>query len=93
MTRLLVYAGPNGLGKSSLRDQGTLPDPVEVVIDADRIARALNPADPRAADRAAGKVALVLFESSLAGRRFLSLETTLAGHSILRRVRTAKAAG
>ena len=93
MTRLLVYAGPNGSGKSSLRDQGALPDPVEVVIDPDRIARQLNPADPRAADRAAGKMALALFETSLAGRRSLSLETTLAGHSTLRRLRAAKAAG
>ena len=93
MMRLLVYAGPNGSGKSSLRDQGAVPDPVEVVIDPDRIARQLNPADPRAADRAAGKAALALFETSLAGRRSLSLETTLAGHSILRRLRAAKAAG
>jgi predicted ABC-type ATPase len=60
MTRLLVYAGPNGSGKSSLRDQGVLPDPVEVVIDPDRIARSLNPGDPRAADRAAGQAAIVL---------------------------------
>ena len=93
MTRLLVYAGPNGSGKSSLRDQGALPDPVEVVIDPDRIARSLNPANPRAADRAAGQAALVLFNTSLTERRSLSLETTLAGRSILRRLRVAKAAG
>ena len=93
MTRLLVYAGPNGSGKSSLRDQGAVPDPVEVVIDPDRIARELSPADPRAADRAAGKAALALFATSVAERRSLSLETTLAGHSILRRLRAAKAAG
>lgn len=91
--RLLVYAGPNGSGKSSLRDTGVLPDPVEVVIDPDRIAREINPVEPRAADRVAGKTALALFESSLAAGRSLSLETTLAGHSILRRLRTAKAAG
>jgi predicted ABC-type ATPase len=91
--RLLVYAGPNGSGKSSLRDTGALPDPVEVVIDPDRIARKINPVEPRAADRVAGKTALALFESSLAAGRSLSLETTLAGHSILRRLRTAKAAG
>ncbi len=73
MTRLLVYAGPNGSGKSSLRDQGTSPDPVEVVIDPDRIARSLNPEDPRSADRAAGQAALTLFSASLAERRSLSL--------------------
>ncbi|CAH2605934.1 Zeta_toxin domain-containing protein (plasmid) [Rhodovastum atsumiense] len=93
MTRLLVYAGPNGSGKSSLRDQGAQLDPVEVVIDPDQIARSLNPTAPRAADRAAGKAALTLFGHSLAARRSISLETTLAGHSVLRRFRAAKAAG
>ena len=93
MTRLLVYAGPNGSGKSSLRDQGAQPDPVDVVIDPDRIARSLNPADPRAADAAAGKATLALFAGSLAARRSMSLETTLAGRSTLRRLGVAKAAG
>ena len=72
---------------------GTSPDPVEVVIDPDWIARSLNPDDPRSADRAAGQTALVLFGSGLAERRSLSLETTLAGRSILRRLSVAKAAG
>ena len=93
MTRLLVYAGPNGSGKSSLRDQSAQPDPVEVVIDPERIARGLDPANPRSADRAAGKAALEMFAASLATRRSISLETTLAGHSVLRRLRAAKAAG
>jgi predicted ABC-type ATPase len=39
MSLLLVYAGPNGSGKSSLRDLGEVPDPVDEVIDPDRIAR------------------------------------------------------
>jgi len=93
MTRLLVYAGPNGSGKSSLRDQGISPDPVDVVIDPDRIARDLNPDNPRSADRAAGQAALVLFGTSLAQRRSLSLETTLAGRSTLRRLSVARAVG
>ncbi|CAH2605747.1 conserved protein of unknown function (plasmid) [Rhodovastum atsumiense] len=93
MTRLLVHAGPNGSGKSSLRDQDAQPDPVEVVIDPDQIARGLNPANPRAAGRTAGKAALTLFGHSLAAHRSISLETTLAGPSVLRRFRAAKAAG
>jgi len=93
MTRLLVYAGPNGSGKSSLRDNALEADAVDVVIDADRIARDMNPTDPRAADRQAGRAARVLFGECLAAGRTMSLETTLAGHSILNRLCSARAAG
>lgn len=93
MTRLLVYAGPNGSGKSSLRDRSLAADAVEVVIDPDRIAREMAPLDPRSADRAAGREALVLFEAGLAAGRSMSLETTLSGLSVLRRLRAAKRAG
>ena len=93
MTRLLVYAGPNGSGKSSLRDSGQSDDRVDLVIDPDRLARDINPADPRRADREAGRQALLLFEHCLANRRSMSLETTLSGHSVLRRLQAAKAHG
>jgi hypothetical protein len=91
MTRLLIYAGPNGSGKSSLREAQS--EPVDIVIDADQIARTLNPTHPRNADRAAGRQALLLFQSAIAARQTISLETTLAGHSILTRLAAAKAAG
>jgi len=45
LKRLIVHAGANGAGKSSLRAGGA--DPVDVEIDPDRIARQVNPADPR----------------------------------------------
>ena len=93
MRRLLVYAGPNGSGKSSLRDRSLAADAVEVVIDPDRIARGIAPSDPRSADRAAGRAALLLFEAGLAAGRSMSLETTLSGRSVLRRLRDAKRAG
>ena len=93
MTRLLVYAGPNGSGKSSLRDRSLAADAVELVIDPDRIAREINSLDPRSADQAAGREALSLFEQGLANGRSMSLETTLAGRSVLRRLREAKVAG
>jgi predicted ABC-type ATPase len=93
VTLLLVYAGPNGSGKSSLRHLGQKADPVDVVIDPDRIARAINPADPRAVDRAAGLETLRIFATTLAARRSMSLETTLAGHSVLSRLQAAKSGG
>lgn len=92
--RLLIYAGPNGSGKSSLRDNaGADADPVDVVIDPDRIARSINPENARAADREAGRQAVALFNASLAAGRFISLETTLASRSVLRRIRLAREAG
>ena len=91
MKRLIVYAGANGAGKSTLRDAAA--DPVEVAIDADRIARQLNPANPRAADMAAAREALRLFDRTLREGRSLSFETTLAGRTVLGRIRAAKRAG
>lgn len=91
MSRLLVYAGPNGSGKSSLRE--ALGETTDVVIDPDRIARTINPQDPRAADRKAGAAALTLFRQSVQAGRSLSIETTLSGQTVLSRLREAKAAG
>ena len=91
MSRLIVYAGANGAGKSSLRAGGM--DAVDVEIDPNRVARRINPANPRAVDFAAGKEALRLFDATLAEGRSLSLETTLTGRSVLGRMRTAKDAG
>jgi predicted ABC-type ATPase len=91
LSRLLIYAGPNGSGKSSLRD--ALGETTDVVIDPDQIARTLNPRNPRAADRQAGSAALTLFRQSVQAGRSLSIETTLAGQTVLNRLRDARAAG
>ena len=91
MTDLIVFAGPNGSGKSSVRD--ATANPAEVVIDPDRIARQLNPADPRSVDAQAGKAAVRLFEESLAQGQSICLETTLTGHSAVLRMQRAKDAG
>lgn len=91
MKRFIVYAGANGAGKSSLRAGGT--DVVDVEIDPDRIARAINPDNPRSVDLAAGKEALRLFDQTLAEGKSLSLETTLTGRGILTRMHAAKDAG
>lgn len=91
MNRLIVYAGANGAGKSSLRAAGA--DPVDVEIDPDRIARQINPAEPRSVDFAAGKEALRLFDRILSEGRSLSLETTLTGRTVLGRMQAAKDTG
>lgn len=86
-----MYAGANGAGKSTLRADGA--DPVDIEIDPDRIARQINPGDPRSVDFAAGKEALRLFDATLAEGRSLSLETTLTGRSVLGRMQAARDAG
>lgn len=91
MKRLIVYAGANGAGKSSLRAGGT--DAVDVEIDPDRIARTINPDNPRSVDLAAGREALRLFDQTIAEGKSMSLETTLTGRGILTRMQAAKDAG
>ena len=91
MKRFIVYAGANGAGKSSLRAGGG--DAVDIEIDPDRIARTINPDDPRSVDLTAGKEALRQFDQTLSEGKSLSLETTLTGRGILTRMQTAKTAG
>lgn len=91
MKRLIVYGGANGARKSSLRAGAA--DAVDIEIDPDRIARAINPNEPRSVDLGAGREALRQFDQTLAAGKSLSLETTLTGRGILVRMQSAKAAG
>ncbi len=91
MRRLIVYAGPNGAGKSTLRDIGG--DPVEVVIDPDRIAREISPAAPDSVQVEAGRAAILLFQRCIAEGKSISLESTLTGNTVLKRMRDAREAG
>jgi len=91
VSRLIIYAGPNGAGKSTLRDIGD--DPVDAVIDPDRIARELDPRSPSSVQVEAGRAAIQLFNHCLLSRTSMSLETTLTGATIIRRIRDAKDAG
>ena len=91
MTDFIMFAGPNGSGKSSARD--AIVNPVEVVIDPDRIAREINPTSPRSADNPAAREALRRFDDSIAQRKSVSMETTLTGHTAVMRLQQAKDAG
>ena len=86
-----MFAGPNGSGKSTVRD--TIINPVEVVIDPDKIAREIDPGDPKGAEIKAGREALRRFDEAVESGRSLSMETTLTGHSAVQRMRRAKDAG
>ncbi len=91
MTDFIMFAGPNGSGKSSARD--AIVNPVEVVIDPDRIAREINPSAPRSVDNPAAREALRRFDQSIAQGKSISMETTLTGHTAVMRLQQAKDAG
>ena len=64
-----------------------------MVIDADRIAREINPDQPHVAAYEAGRQAIRLFHAALAEGRSICLETTLTGRTMMARLYAAKAAG
>ena len=88
----LFYGGTNGSSKSTLReiDSGSK---LSKHIDPDAIARIMNPQDPRAVDVAAGREAIRQSKQALAAKTSFTMETTLTGNGILRRMEEAKAAG
>ncbi len=89
----LFYAGCNGAGKSSLRSVGLDTESAFLVIDPDAIAKGICPTDPRSVDVQAGRQAIEHLGLAIAAGQSFSLETTLSGTSVLKRIRTAKAAG
>ncbi|MEE3608324.1 zeta toxin family protein [Avibacterium paragallinarum] len=87
----IFYCGTNGAGKSTLRSFNQ--DRVQVVIDSDHIAMEINPQNPRLADIEAGRKAVELFKYALKNQVSFSMESTLAGKSILHRMQQAKSKG
>ncbi len=86
MPTLLVVAGPNGCGKSSLTRTTWFGD-VDI-IDPDAIARGMMTGGPGQAAREA----LRRRQAALAAGRTHLVETTLAGPGILRHMRAARQA-
>ena len=85
----IFYCGTNGAGKSTLRSFNQ--DKVEIVIDSDNIAMQINPLNPRLADIEAGRKAIELFQFAVKNQIAFSMESTLSGKSILKRMKNAKA--
>ncbi|MEG9481378.1 zeta toxin family protein [Mannheimia sp. HC-2023] len=85
----IFYCGTNGAGKSTLRSFNQ--DKVEIVIDSDNIAMQINPTNPRLADIEAGRKAIELFQFAVKNQIAFSMESTLSGKSILKRMENSKA--
>lgn len=86
----VVLAGPNGAGKSSiyalLRFEGEF-------VNADDIARQLEPDNPDAAAIKAGRRAIQRLEWLIGSRSDFVYETTLSSHQSIRLLRVAREAG
>jgi predicted ABC-type ATPase len=92
--QLWVFAGPNGAGKSTLVARFRVADRIPVV-NPDTIALRLEPShkgESRIMLRA-GRMATSERRTLLANRRSFGIETTLTGHSELRIMADARAAG
>ena len=91
---LYIIAGCNGAGKTtaSLTFLPKLVDCREFV-NADEIAKGLNPLNPEGMAVAAGRLMLERIDSLLADRATFAIETTLATRSYHKLVKKAKEAG
>jgi predicted ABC-type ATPase len=94
MKKVVIIAGPNGAGKTTfarefLPAEAGLP----VFINADLIAAGLSPFDPDAAAIRAGRMMLEEIDRYAAEGRSFAFETTLSGHTYLRRIDAWRAAG
>ena len=92
--RVIIIAGPNGAGKTTfarefLPQEAGLP----IFVNADLIAAGLSPFDAGAAAIRAGRMMLAEIDRHAAAGRSFAFETTLAGHTYVRRIEKWRAAG
>jgi predicted ABC-type ATPase len=90
MPQLVIIAGSNGAGKSSLTKLSTDNIPV---IDPDAIAREINPESPESAALAAGRQAISRAKEYIQSDCSFVVETTLAGNSYLNLMHEVQALG
>ena len=90
MPTLTVIAGANGSGKSTLTKQFDRPI---LLIDPDAIAKEINPLDPASAAIAAGREALALSQQYIQSESSFIVETTFAGNTYFKLIRSAKSRG
>ena len=64
-----------------------------LVLDPDAIARDICPENPRSVDLQAGRLAIERLNLAIEHKQSFSLETTLAGASVLKRIQAARNAG
>ncbi len=85
--KVIIIAGPNGAGKTTFaREFLPFEAGLPLFVNADLIAAGLSPFDPGAAAIRAGRLMLTEIDRHAADGRSFAFETTLAGHTYLRRI-------
>jgi len=89
---LTVFGGPNGSGKSTLIAKLEF-EGRDNLLDADAIAKRMDPSDPRQAAVAAGRELIRRTREYLENRESFAIETTLASRSAVNTMLEAEARG
>ncbi len=92
--QVVIIAGPNGAGKTTFARE-FLPREAEcpLFINADLIAAGLSPFRPETAAIRAGRIMLEEIDRNAAEGRSFAFETTLSGHTYIKRIDAWRNAG
>lgn len=92
--KIVIIAGPNGAGKTTFaREFLPAEAGVPIFVNADLIAAGLSPLDPAAAAIRAGRIMLQEIDAHASAGRSFAFETTLAGHTYVRRMEAWRSSG
>lgn len=85
--RIIIIAGPNGAGKTTFANQILVGDRASFpFVNADIIARGLNPDDPESEAFRAGRIMLQRIQELVERGESLAFETTLSGRGFARAI-------
>jgi predicted ABC-type ATPase len=92
--KIVIIAGPNGAGKTTFaREWLPYEAGCPLFINADLIAAGLSPFDPDAVAFRAGRLMLAEIDRNAAAGESFAFETTLSGHTYIRRIRSWRSGG
>jgi predicted ABC-type ATPase len=94
MSEVFIIGGANGSGKTTAA-MTLLPGYLKVFefVNADEIARGLNPLKPETANIAAGKAMIHRIDDLIAAKKNFAFETTCAGRHHLKTIEACRKAG
>ncbi len=90
--QLFIIAGANGSGKTTLAKE-LLQEYSLDFLNADEIARTINPEDLQAVRVQAGKEVLKKIDSMLLQKKSFAIESTLSGNFLVNKIKQAKNQG